>query len=46
MGFALQIIETPNLARQSVTDVSLTENCESWTAWDSVTGVLEIDSGV
>lgn len=46
MGFALQIVETPELARQSVTDVNLTENCEAWDEWDAVTGVLEIDSGV
>jgi len=46
MGFALQIIETPELARQQITDDSLTENCAAWVEWDAITKVQEIDSGV
>jgi hypothetical protein len=46
MGFALQIVETPELARKDVTDSSLTENCQEWTAWDKGNPVMEIDSGV
>lgn len=48
MGFALQIIETPDLARATVTENGgfVEDNCDAWDAWDAITKVQEIDSGV
>lgn len=48
MGFALQIIETPELARADVTEGGgfVMDTCDAWDAWDAVTKVQEIDSGV